>query len=135
MQRYRSRVSGPLLDRLDLQLEVPRLPLAELAATGPPAETSAVVATRVAAARERQLARAGRTNAQLLAHEVVRDCAVGNRDRALLERASDALSLSARAYHRLLRVARTIADLAGAEHIATAHLTEAIQYRRLDRRA
>lgn len=135
VQRYRARVSGPLLDRLDLQLEVPRLPLAELAATGPPAETSAVVATRVAAARQRQLARAGRTNAQLLAHEVVRDCAVGNRDRALLERAADALSLSARAYHRLLRVARTIADLAGVEHIATAHLTEAIQYRRLDRRA
>jgi magnesium chelatase family protein len=134
VQRYRARVSGPLLDRLDLQLEVPRLPLAELAATGLPAETSAIVAARVAAARQRQLARAGRTNAQLQAHDVSRDCALDSRDRALLERAADALSLSARAYHRLLRVARTIADLAGAEQIVTAHLTEAIQYRRLDRR-
>jgi len=135
VQRYRARVSGPLLDRLDLQLEVPRLPLAELASTGPPAENSAVVAARVAAARQRQLARAGRTNAQLQAHDVGRDCALGSRDRALLERAADALSLSARAYHRLLRVARTIADLAGTENIETVHLTEAIQYRRLDRRA
>lgn len=134
VQRYRARVSGPLLDRLDLQLEVPRVPLAELNAMRAVGEDSATVAARVAAARQRQLARAGRINAQLSAGEVERDCALATADRLLLERAVDALGLSARAYHRLLRVARTIADLDTAPRIEAAHLTEAIQYRRLERR-
>ena len=134
IQRYRSRVSGPLLDRLDLQLEVPRVPLAELNAMTAAGEATASVAARVAAARALQSARAGKSNATLGASEVERDCALQARERALLERAVDALGLSARAYHRLLRVARTIADLAQQPQIGAAHLSEAIQYRRLERR-
>jgi len=134
VQRYRARVSGPLLDRLDLQLEVPRVPLSELNAMSANGENSACVAQRVAAARQRQLDRAGKTNAALNTGEAERDCPLRPSDRALLERAVDALGLSARAYHRLLRVSRTIADLDGAERIGTAHLTEAIQHRHLERR-
>ncbi len=134
VQRYRARVSGPLLDRLDLQLEVPRVPLSELNAMSANGETSACVAQRVASARRRQLDRAGKTNAVLNTGEAERDCPLRAPDRALLERAVDALGLSARAYHRLLRVSRTIADLDAAERIGTAHLTEAIQYRHLERR-
>lgn len=134
VQRYRARVSGPLLDRLDLQLEVPRVPLSELNAMSANGETSACVAQRVAAARQQQLDRAGKTNAALNTGEAERDCPLRPPDRALLERAVDALGLSARAYHRLLRVSRTIADLDGEERIGTAHLTEAIQYRHLERR-
>ncbi|MBS0581503.1 MAG: YifB family Mg chelatase-like AAA ATPase, partial [Proteobacteria bacterium] len=131
IRRYRARISGPLLDRIDLQVEVPRVPLAELGDAAPPGESSATVRARVVAARERQMTRAGKANAALNARELRRDCALSAGDRALLERALDRLGLSARAYHRILRVARTIADLAGSEAIATVHLTEAIQYRRL----
>lgn len=134
VRRYRSRVSGPLLDRLDLQLEVPRVPLAELNLASTQGENSAVVAARVGAARDIQRARAGKCNAVLTAAELARDCALADRDRRLLERAVDALGLSARAYHRLLRVARTIADLAGDAQIAAVHLGEAIQLRRFERR-
>jgi magnesium chelatase family protein len=83
------------------------------------------------AARDRQLRRAGKPNVALDNREVQRDCALADADRDLLERSLDRLGLSARAYHRILRVARTIADLAGAAHISTPHLTEAIQYRRV----
>jgi magnesium chelatase family protein len=85
----------------------------------------------VIAARERQQQRAAKPNAALNNREVLRDCALGAADRTLLERSLDRLGLSARAYHRILRVARTIADLAAAERIATPHLSEAIQYRRM----
>ena len=135
VRRYRARISGPLLDRIDLQVEVPRVALAELGAAGACGEASANVRTRVIAARDLQIQRAGKTNAALAHREVQRDCALSARDRALLERALDKLGLSARAYHRILRVARTIADLAGAERIETPHLSEAIQYRRLGTRA
>ncbi|HST27420.1 MAG TPA: YifB family Mg chelatase-like AAA ATPase [Rudaea sp.] len=131
VRRYRTRVSGPLLDRIDLQIAVPRVPLAELGDAMPAGESSAIVRARVVAARERQLQRAGKANARLSNREVLRDCALAKSDRSLLERALDKLGLSARAYHRVLRVARTIADLDGSERVATAHLTEAIQYRRL----
>ena len=130
VRRYRARISPPLLDRIDLQVEVPRVPLAELNAAASAGEASAVVRTRVATARTRQLERAGKPNVALSNREVERDCRLAERDRELLERSLDRLGLSARACHRILRVARTIADLAGAERIATPHLTEAIQYRR-----
>jgi magnesium chelatase family protein len=131
VRRYRARVSGPLLDRIDLQIAVPRVALADLGDAAPAGESSATVRARVVAARERQLQRAGKPNARLSNREVQRDCALEKPDRVLLERALDKLGLSARAYHRVLRVARSIADLVGSERVATAHLTEAIQYRRL----
>jgi magnesium chelatase family protein len=131
--RYRARVSGPLLDRIDLQLDVPRVALAELNALAADGESTAVVRARVIAARQRQLARSGKPNVALTNAEVERDCALSGADRSLLERAVDRLGLSARAYHRLLRVARSIADLAGEPRIATPHLTEALHYRRIER--
>ena len=131
VRRYRARISGPLLDRIDLQVEVPRVPLAELGGAAPGGESSATVRERVIAARSRQMLRAGKPNAALGSRELRRDCALSAGDRGLLERALDKLGLSARAYHRILRVARTIADLDGSEAITTPHLMEAIQYRRL----
>jgi magnesium chelatase family protein len=119
-----------LLDRIDLQVDVPRVPLAELGDAAPLGESSAAVRERVVAARERQTQRAGKPNAALGSRELRRDCVLVASDRELLERALDKLSLSARAYHRILRVARTIADLADSAAIARPHLTEAIQYRR-----
>ncbi len=130
IRRYRARVSGPLLDRIDLQVSVPRVPLAELGQTAADGEGSAAVRARVVRARERQTRRAGKPNAMLDNREVARDCALTANDRKLLERALDKLGLSARAYHRVLRVARTIADLADSDSIKTPHLSEAIQYRR-----
>ncbi|MGH8123433.1 MAG: YifB family Mg chelatase-like AAA ATPase [Rudaea sp.] len=135
IRRYRARVSAPLLDRIDLQIEVPRVPLTELGSAGQVGESSANVRERVLAARQLQMRRAGKANAALKHREVQRDCALSARDRALLERALDKLGLSARAYHRILRVARTIADLAGSAPIEAAHLSEAIQYRRLSARS
>ncbi|GMV27916.1 MAG: magnesium chelatase [Rhodanobacteraceae bacterium] len=129
--RYRSRLSGPLLDRIDLKLDVPRLPHTDLReANG--GEASVLVRQRVVAARERQLARAGRPNAWLANRDLERDCVLRPHDQALLDRAVDRLGLSARAYHRILRVARTIADLAGSERIESPHVSEAVQYRRFD---
>ncbi|WP_295953853.1 YifB family Mg chelatase-like AAA ATPase [uncultured Xanthomonas sp.] len=133
VRRYRARISGPLLDRIDLHVEVPRLPPQALRADAPPGEASAVVRERVEQARQRQQARAGRPNGQLGHSETLRDCRLQPRDEALLEQAIERLRLSARSLHRILRVARTIADLDASERIATAHLTEAIAYRQLDR--
>ncbi|MFN7961173.1 MAG: YifB family Mg chelatase-like AAA ATPase [Thermoanaerobaculia bacterium] len=138
IERYRSRVSGPLLDRIDLHVEVPRLPLPEL--QGPPGESSAAVRERVALARRRQSERCELgspppLNATLSGAAAKRVCALDGRGQALLERAYEKLGLSARALDRVLKVARTIADLAGAERIEPAHLAEAIQFRSLDRRS
>ena len=137
LDRYRARVSGPLLDRIDLHVEVPRVPVAALADETPGDETSAVVRTRVEAARSRQRRRLAPRPVPLNAHipgrEVRRLCRIGAPGRRLLEAASERLGLSARAYTRILRVARTIADLVGEEEITTSHLAEAIQYRSLDR--
>lgn len=133
IRRYRGRISGPLLDRIDLHVEVPRLLPHELRTGAPPSEDSASVRERVDRARRIQLQRAGRPNAQLDQASTDRDCRLAPPDQQLLERAIEQLQLSARSMHRILRVARTIADLASSQDIATAHLTEAIGYRRLER--
>lgn len=132
IQRYRARISGPLLDRIDLSVEVPRVPLAEI---GSPRsehdEDSATVRQRVIRARDHALQRAGRPNAEISTRELERDCALGSAERRWFEAALERLNLSARAYHRTLRVARTIADLdGGAGLLDRAHLAEALQYRR-----
>jgi magnesium chelatase family protein len=133
VQRYRARLSGPLLDRIDLQIQVPRLSPAELRGDAPRGEATSLVRARVLAARERQLARAGKTNTLLSQAETERDCRLGNSAQAALEKAMAAMMLSARSTQRILRVARTIADLAGAMHIDIDHLNEAIGCRQLDR--
>jgi magnesium chelatase family protein len=137
VDRYRARVSGPLLDRIDLHVEVPRVAVASLTEDAPGGETSDMVRVRVLGARARQracLARVGvAINAEIPGRLVRRLCRIDVRGRRLLEAASERLGLSARAYTRILRVARTIADLAGEEEITTSHLAEAIQYRSLDR--
>ncbi len=133
IRRYRARISGPLLERIDLHVEVPRLPPTALRTDGAPGESSARVRERVLAARDRQQARGGGTNACLDQAQTNAFCALSARDAGLLERAVEALQLSARSLHRILRVARTIADLAGSDAIDTPHLTEAIGYRKLER--
>ena len=126
---YRARVSGPLLDRIDLHVPMSRMPPAELRPDAPRGEPSATVRERVVAARARQLARAGRPNARLADAEAAPHCRLAARDQALLEQAIERLQLSARAMHRVLRVARTIADLDGSDAIASPHLAEALGYR------
>ncbi|MGQ0700659.1 MAG: YifB family Mg chelatase-like AAA ATPase [Panacagrimonas sp.] len=134
VSRYRSKISGPLLDRIDLQLFVPRVQREALTAAADPAmETSATVRTRVIAARERQLTRAGKPNARLTPKEIERDCVLDAATKTLLDTAMSRMGLSARAYHRVLKVARTVADLAGAAGISRAHLAEALRLRELDR--
>ena len=137
IQRYRSKVSGPLLDRIDIQVEVPGLRYQELASKDA-GEPSSVIRQRVNDARKIQLLRFEKTrlhaNAQMGAKEIKRHCAVKEDAEKLLETAINKLGLSARAYSRVLKVGRTIADLAGADHIESSHIAEAIQYRSLDRR-
>ena len=129
--RYRGRISGPLADRIDIKLEVPAPREAELMAPLP-SEASGAIAARVAHARAVQVARQGKPNALLASREIDRHCATGREAGELLRHALARLLLSARAYHRVLRVARTIADLAGAATVTAEHVAEAIQYRRLD---
>jgi magnesium chelatase family protein len=130
--RYRGRISGPLLDRIDIQVEVPTLRDGELVSASQ-GEGSARVRERAEAARARQAARQGKLNGQLAPREVERICAAGHEAAALVKQAIARLNLSARAYHRVLRLARTIADLADEATIGVAHVAEAIQYRRMDR--
>jgi magnesium chelatase family protein len=128
--RYQGRLSGPLLDRIDLQVEVPAVPPEALAAA-PDGEPSAAIALRVAAARERALQRQGVLNAALAGEALERWAALDAASTTFLRNAAARLAWSARSYHRVQRIARSIADLAGAEAIALPHLAEAIQYRRV----
>ena len=135
VRRYRNKISGPLLDRIDLQIEVPAVDYRELSSDrrGEPSE---IIRERVKEARaiqERRYHRAGKLNAHLSAAEMRKFCALDQEGRRLLEQAAQKLNLSARAYHRVLKVARTIADMAQEEKILPSHLLEAIQYRALDR--
>ena len=133
IRRYRARISGPLMERIDLHVEVPRLPATALRHDATAGESSPQVRERVVNARHVQLARAGTTNARLDQAQTDAHCRLAPPDSVLLERAVESLQLSARSLHRILRVARTIADLAGSQAIETPHLTEAIGYRRLER--
>jgi magnesium chelatase family protein len=135
--RYRARISGPLLDRIDIHLEVPAVPYSDLVGDGA-SESSAVVRARVEAARARQRERfrdrpSVYANAHMTARDVRRYCQVGREVDVLLSTAVHRLGFSARVYHRILKIARTIADLAGADQLGVEHVTEAIQYRTLDR--
>lgn len=137
VENYRNKISGPLLDRIDIHVEAPAVEFRELGSTTP-AESSAVIRERVVGAREVQSRRfAGsqrcRSNAEMSHAQIRRHCALDASSTEMLRQAMEALSLSARAYDRILKVARTIADLAGSEGIAAPHLAEAIQYRTLDR--
>ncbi len=127
--RYRGRISGPLLDRIDIQIEVPALSHDDLLRQ-PDGEASVAIQARVEAARARQIARQGKPNAELGSKEIDTYCAPDIAGEALLRQAILRFHLSARAYHRILKVARTVADLAGDERIATRHIAETIQYRR-----
>jgi len=134
--KYRARVSGPLLDRIDMHLDVPRISH-EVLRKGSPGgeESSAQIRARVIAARNIAIARSGKANAELTAKEVKQLCELSEAGHQLLQQAMDKFGLSHRAYHRILKLARTIADLAQAEQIDIIHLSEAISYRKLDRRS
>jgi magnesium chelatase family protein len=139
IQRYRSKISGPLLDRIDIHIEAPSLRIEELRNTRP-GESSASIRERCLEARKRQHARftetrtaAQRCNARMSHAQIRSHCTINKEQGDLLQQAMEQLALSARAYDRILKVARTIADLASSESIQTPHLMEAIQYRSLDR--
>jgi magnesium chelatase family protein len=138
IQRYVAKISGPLLDRIDIHIEVPAVQYKELRG-GAAAEGSAQIRDRVMAARERQRKRFGKAgekiyaNAQMTTRQIRTHCDLGADSERLLERAMQQQGLTARAHDRILKVARTIADLEGAENLAVSHLAEAIQYRTLDR--
>lgn len=127
--RYQGKISGPLLDRIDMQVQVAALPQDELMRQAD-GESSAVVADRVACAWERQLRRQGKGNHALSAAEIDEHCRADARAEELLRAAMTRLQWSARAYHRVLKLARTIADLAEADGIGPQHVAEAVQYRR-----
>lgn len=129
VNRYQSRLSGPLLDRIDLHVEVPALPAQELLHTQTE-EPSASIAARVARARQCALQRQGLANQALQGREIDTHCALGEATRSFLQTAATRLGWSARGTHRTLKLARSIADLAGAVQVGIPHIAEAIQYRR-----
>jgi magnesium chelatase family protein len=138
--RYHGRVSGPLIDRIDMHVALRALPVDDLIGDDRPSvhaplavESSAMVAVRVAAARQRQLERQGKLNARLAPTEVIRLCPLGRESRVVAATAIERLGLSARGFHRVLKLARTCADLAGAPGIRLQDVSEAMQLRALDR--
>ncbi|TMX34910.1 YifB family Mg chelatase-like AAA ATPase [Vibrio sp. Hep-1b-8] len=131
--RYLSRLSGPLLDRFDMSLEIPALPKGTLAEGGDRGESTSVVKQRVLLAREKMLSRANKVNALLTSREIERYCPLQKQDAQFLENALHRLGLSIRAYHRIIKVARTIADLEDSPQIERNHLAEALGYRSMDR--
>lgn len=132
ISRYRSKISGPLLDRIDIQIEVPAVPQEALLKQGE-GENSLNIQARVEAARQRALVRQGKPNALLSVREIDTLCSPDEKGGALLQQAITRLNLSARAYHRVLKVARTIADLAASDQLLAGHIAEAVQYRRMDK--
>ena len=132
--RYLNRISGPFLDRIDLQVDVPKLPSNNFSEqVTNRGESSQVVGQRVNTAYQLQLKRGGKTNAQLGSKEVQKYCALNQADQEFLQHAVEQLGLSLRTYHRVLKVARTIADLANEQNIQRSHLAEALNYRAFDR--
>lgn len=137
IQRYRSRISGPLLDRIDIHIEVPAVKYDELSSI-PTGEHSTVVRQRVNDCRDIQLQRFSDDgifcNAQMNPRQIRTHCLLDNEGKQILKMAMEKMGLSARAYDRILKVARTIADLEGSDLIRTPHVSEAVQYRSLDRK-
>ena len=133
VQRYRSRISGPLLDRIDMHIEVPPVPLKEIQSAAIEEETSETVRQRVVKAHQRQLQRSQHANALMNTQDIKRFCQLDKSATLLLEQAVTTLGLSARSHNRILKVARTIADLKDEDNISKHHISEAIGYRRLDR--
>lgn len=132
--RYRAKISGPLLDRIDMHLDVPRIPHEVLRKGSPQGEeTSATIRSRVIAARTIALNRSGKANSALTPQEIKQFCQLSETGHQLLEQAMTKFGLSHRAYHRILKLSRTIADLAQSQSIEIQHLGEAIGYRKLDR--
>jgi len=138
VQRYVGRISGPLLDRIDIHIDVPAVKFRELAGdTHPETDSSTTIRNRVIAARERQLKRFTSdkifSNATMTPRMIRRHCRIDNASEQMLEHAMTRVGLSARAYDRILKVSRTIADLEGSEKIQSTHVSEAVGYRSLDR--
>ena len=136
IKRYRDRISGPLLDRIDIHLEVPAVNFKDMT-RGPAGETSAQIKNRVVQARSIQTRRYQKTpaihaNSQMTSTDLKTHCHLDPPTMSILERGMEQLGLSARAYNRILKIGRTIADLAGSESICTNHIAEALQYRRID---
>jgi len=130
--RYRNKISGPFLNRIDIHIEVPAVPAEDLTRLSN-GEMSSVVRARVETARAKMITRQGKENTRLTTREIDSYCTPDAKGVTLLMHAISRLGLSARAYHRILKLARTIADVAGAERVSGAHVAEAIQYRRFDR--
>ncbi|PID65890.1 MAG: ATP-dependent protease, partial [Gammaproteobacteria bacterium] len=130
--RYRNKISGPFIDRIDIISEVPRIAHSRLHEDTPPEYSSAYMRKQVKLARQRQIARQGTSNANLSVAQINTHCALSDNCATMLNQAAQALNLSMRSYHRIQKLARTIADLDGAEAIGEAHLAEAIQLRRIE---
>jgi magnesium chelatase family protein len=128
--RYQGRLSGPLLDRIDLQVEVPAVSPEQVQAA-PDGETSVAIANRVAQARARQMHRQGCTNAELSGDAVDAHCRLSSHASQFMTTAAARLGWSARSFHRVLRMARSVADLSGSSEVQVNHIAEAIQYRRV----